>query len=1234
MEVKKSLISLALISALSACGGSSSSKNPIEPSEPPPAPTPVQTVIDGKAIKGKISNAIVNVYKYVDGIATLLEGDELAEASVVTQEDGSYTVTINDYDGPIKVELSVGPETTMICDAPAGCGDVSFGTPIALATVDPTLTLSAISTVGSDNDGEANINVSALTHLTAALIEADEDGVNSESIQEQSSIIANTFSITGSLTELEPTIVDDPAAVAGEDNFDELRYGLINSGIMSALFAGESASNSVLSTNLASAVDDIVANGGALLVNQDNELDGFELSLVDVLEGAGQAASTVSEAIAADPELADSAAALAQLAQEETNLENQSEFAQANEGESGRVDPIVEQPTPGDAIAKAKAMVADVRLFSHLFEVGTNSNTAITGEGEQYLTLIEDAGVMVEAEAESFELLAQIGNALTDLSMQYDEETLSPESAAMGVSIADYLSAQGATGTITFDEETLTGGVLFSITATAGDEHASLNASAEFSEDGKSIKLMLDGSLESAGAMFTIADTSFIQVNLDTTASRDAFDNDTYEGEIISGELKLELELAQKQTDSVTNPVTFAGKLHTSLLLVDEHVLDEINSVSFDENGNEQANTSYGRSKLEATILPEMLTLSGAFSSQDGDKISATLTVNINDLDEYTAPDFEFIGKEVESPITIETSDDLNQIIITEADNVNNVQESVETRVFVAGTETGEWTATSSVATAFPEEHYWGTGIERKIITKRFDSGINEQGVIYTRAYITGEDESRFGVRSVRITPVDYDNDNDTDAYQIDVQGNWDDKEYDGTSLDTLINVEGSILTSDGNIHPWDTKWDTGTHTSIDSFMDSYGYNLIANPLTVTNGSELLAQTIDNWWQSSRSLDVDDIGTVTTFFNEDERADIAAGSNKNLTPPAYITQALINDAFSVSVSEDNHTVIATDATSVRSFNVDYTSVGNFVFTREVEYEDNFDATDIKTFATVDSGLDIDEVTINRHLAFDDYNGYHFIRIIPVDDNNDGVTDYLNQTHAFSEYINEDGVLVDVDGNIIEGSEWFWADSWESAELDWFIPFNPLEIDNGLSAYKGWFTNARGLYASYYVDNIGLVEREFSNDDLDTLSAGNTSLFDGYNTKAASRDSLENEDVFLDVNAALSLETILGDYQVNLMLSGDRTALNDGKFDLDMEYKLPDEDAMRKFTVHMNTDEQSRLSANNSEGVLVIIQEPEEGSDSNVIGTIVVGASAEKVADIEDRDGIIMIVYTNGDTESL
>ncbi len=1225
MKLNKSLLLLALLSVLSACGGSSSSKTPVKVPTPTPAPAPIQTTIEGKAIKGIMSQAIVTIYKYVDGVATILEGDELSEASIITQEDGSYSITINDYEGPIKVELSVGENTTMICDAPIGCGEISFGSPIPLSTIDPNLTLLAITSVGTENNGNTIVNVSALTHLSAALIEADEDGVNADSIQEQSSIIANSFNLSGNLTQLEPTTVDNPTAVASEDNFAELRYGLINSGIMSALFSGHSASENVLSGNLTNAVNDLVANDGALLVNQDENVEGFELSLIDVLDGASAAANAAAVAIAADPELAGNAEILAQLEQEETNLENQAEFAATNAGENGRVDPVSEQPTQGDAIAKAKAMVNDIRLFTHLFEIDTESNSAIAGEGALYLSLINDAGVMVEAEAASFLLLAEVADAITQLSIMYEAGTLT----GTEFPINEYLSLEGAEGIVTFDEETSNGGMLFTINATSGSEIINLSIEAIIAEDGKNVNLNLSGAIESASAKLALAEGSIAKVTLDSVINRASLEDDSFDGEIVSGALELTLTLEQKATDGVTNPVKFTGLVKTKLIPVSVASL----SVEGGWDDNSQSENYSFTPRVETIILPEMLTLSGGFSSAQGNLIQATLTAKIKDLESYQAPDFKYIGKKVESLANISFSDDKNTIVITESDQVSKEQQSTETRIYTPGAQIGEWSATSSVAAAFPDEHYWGTGIERKIITKRFDSGITEQGVTYTRAYVTGEAENNFGVRSVRITPKDHNDDNLTDSYQIDVLGTWDDKEYDGTSLSTLMDDNGNVLTSDGNVHPWDTAWFTGEHASIDQFMRDYNYLLIANPLTVSNGAELLAQTISNWWQNQRSVSYDDIGVVTTFFSEEDLVAIANGPEGDLALDTYLTKPLLKDAFTVNVSADSNTVIVKDATVTRTFNVDYTSEGNFVFDRQVSNRGEIEIHDNRSFRTIDSGLDIPEIIMLRTYTYDD-TYYLLVRTIPVDTDGDNFADHFDRAITYSDFIDSDGVLVDESGNPITENRYFQSDAYADTFGDWAIPFDVLAVENGLQAYKNWLTNIRGSMLYTYIDDIGNVDVELSESEIASLIAGETTAFDAYVTYPAATESLENKDVFLGINAALSLETTLGDYQVNLKLSGDRTGFDDGKLTIDMQYMLPGDDAMRKFSVHMKTDKVGRLTANNSEGVLIVLKEPVDGSDSNVIGTIVVGASAEKVADIEDRDGIIMIVYSDSTTETL
>jgi hypothetical protein len=75
---------------------------------------------------------------------------------------------------------------------------------------------------------------------------------------------------------------------------------LINAGIMSALFAGQENATGVLSDRLADVIEDIVEHNGALLVHQDDNDEGFELSLVEVLDSAGDVAAAAAQAIAAD----------------------------------------------------------------------------------------------------------------------------------------------------------------------------------------------------------------------------------------------------------------------------------------------------------------------------------------------------------------------------------------------------------------------------------------------------------------------------------------------------------------------------------------------------------------------------------------------------------------------------------------------------------------------------------------------------------------------------------------------------------------------------------------------------------------------------------------------------------------------------------------------------------------------------------------------------------------------
>ena len=64
-------------------------------------------------------------------------------------------------------------------------------------------------------------------------------------------------------------------------------------------------------------------------------------------------------------------------------------------------------------------------------------------------------------------------------------------------------------------------------------------------------------------------------------------------------------------------------------------------------------------------------------------------------------------------------------------------------------------------------------------------------------------------------------------------------------------------------------------------------------------------------------------------------------------------------------------------------------------------------------------------------------------------------------------------------------------------------------------------------------------------DLLLITENTSNTFSAFNTHPDSQSTqLENEENFLQGNAALSLETVLGDYQVNIQLSGEKTALKD------------------------------------------------------------------------------------------
>lgn len=1189
MTSRKYILLPLALSLLGACGGGSSSNNDETPVTETPA---VETIINGTAIKGTIANAIVKAYKFVDGLPVELSADELVDSNITTNSDGSYSLTVLDYTGPIKVELSVGDTTTMTCDAPSGCGDVAFGESIALNSVDPSFTLSSISEVSDDNTGEVKVHVSALTHLAAELIEAEsaEAGeANAALVLEQSSIIANAFGITGSLTELEPTKIDSAEAVSAEDNENELRYGLINAGVMTSLFSGESNANNVMSSKLAAVASDIIAHDGEFLAVKDDSDDGFELAIADVLSGASEAATKVATLIAEDNTITPPTDI--SLEQLETNLDNQAVVVEENAGDDGRVEKEIDAPTIGGEVEKAKAMVSDVRLFANLFD--SEKNAGIVAEGDAYIALVEDAGTMIEAEAASFLLLTELGDAISDLAQEYRDDTLTK---ATDIDVANYVTGADDASSIVFDDETANGGISFAINVLKNSERVALSADVAFTDEGKSITITLAGTLDSAGATFTIADNSTIKVNLDTTISRDAIEDDTYEGDITGGEIDLSVTLAQKATDTVTNPMTFEGVIKAKLLPVEFPTLrDSWPRVSYDG--------------LDTKILPESLTLSGGFSSLSGNVLKATLTGGIQNLDGYEAPSFKYIGAPVVDMVSVTTSADKNTLRLTMSNDVANI-DYMEYKL----------TRTSDAPTDW---QYTETNVAKSGVT------IDSAGEYFNDS-ITSEAVTVNGVDGIKLTFVN---------------------RY-GTGVETYTPIAGGFnilfeaTPSDSDGETYSQSYDFTTDETIGAYVALR--NGLSEALFTSNDAtlidHLLEFTGDNGNEVSLEIELND-GARAAILLERHIEGIGSG---DFVFHGYQVTALAEQKLNINVSNDSNTVTlslgtSSDEYAYTSETNGYSLVHTTTFDSASTYSD--DTSEVKTYSVTQTQTALDQpesfVKYSYQSYAQDVNTWgvaYLYKIVPVDGDGDNITDNYNVYKVYGDKLNSDGELLGSDGSILTLEEdGYLDDEGIDNPFESIYVIDPSNINNAIDVLAFIECDPYSDDCSYtaygYTEEIGSLKSEVTNAVIDALVVGDNEL-SAYITEATEFESLENEDVFLDINAALSLEVVLGQYEIDLMLSGERTALKEGEFDLSMSYKLPDDTVQRSFTVSVDTADSETITAKNSEGVVLVMKELDDDSDSNVIGTILVGSSAVKAAEIQDRDGIIMIVYSDETTETL
>jgi len=401
---------------------------------------------------------------------------------------------------------------------------------------------------------------------------------------------------------------------------------------------------------------------------------------------------------------------------------------------------------------------------------------------------------------------------------------------------------------------------------------------------------------------------------------------------------------------------------------------------------------------------------------------------------------------------------------------------------------------------------------------------------------------------------------------------------------------------------------------------------LFSHPTSLENVAEFITSEIGDQF----SQRVEGLGKVTTFINEDEREALAAGEISDFNPTAYLIEPLIADALTVEVNDTATELTAmmgdTSFNTNFTFNSDVESYGSYTLITSIT---EYDYTRYIDEWSQTQGVDLDYPTVTYSKTVDAWDWHYQVTITPIDFDEDNIADVFHVIYDEGSNFNNVGVLEGIHTTYHWEFSSYDDNNWNQ-RFDWALGYNPLSLDNAITVYESIIDKNDGLIQGYQ-DGIGDIEVELSEGDVATIVAGSTTTFDGLNTQIHSRTRLEDQDNFLNVNAAISLEAILGDYQVKLQLSGDRSALEQGAFELEMSYRLPDADSQRSFTVQYNTEIEGRVTVNNADGVVLVLEEPaQETQGTQTIGQILVGPEAFVAATIENRDGTIWVVYADTD----
>lgn len=406
-SLSKSLLIPIFCTTLAACSGGGGSD-----SGGGDDPTPMS--LSGVITKGIIKNGVVTAYEVgSDG------GDIGAVGTTTTDANGQYTLELDDtyQGGVVRVEVTPGESTTMVCDVFDGCGDgIAFGDDMSLAQ-DSGFAMEAI--VPGGEEGEVDVQITPFTHMAAARALAAEE-VTPEAVEDANSEVSQIVGVDIVETPM-PNIADAEELEAASSASKQ--YAVFGAGIAEQLDLDNGTAS--LNENL-DALAESFEDGE---FTADDEVTITEI-LYDVKEAAEDAANSSSGEA---------------LGNTITTVNAVVADAESKVAEDGSYDPEPNENAGDTDIAKAKDLLREASVFMQ----------QVDGDYDATLEIDQDTINAIATDRVYWQM--QIMQAVLDQTLDYiGENSTAVEQYTQSqtyadIPIATYIVLDGVIGEYTFD---------------------------------------------------------------------------------------------------------------------------------------------------------------------------------------------------------------------------------------------------------------------------------------------------------------------------------------------------------------------------------------------------------------------------------------------------------------------------------------------------------------------------------------------------------------------------------------------------------------------------------------------------------------------------------------------------------------------------------------------------------------------------------------------------------------